>query len=552
MPKIAVAALSCFLISPLFGQLSPDQKAADFRTLVDVIAKYYAPYEWKRDGLKFDALQIRPWLDRIAQTKDDLDYYDVLVEYIGSLNDAHDAFYLPSTFRAALGFSVDIFDGRTLIDSIDRALLPDTEFPFQIGDEFISVDGKTSSELIRSLEKYAVSANPLSTRRAAAAMITVRRQWFIPRAHEIGDEAEVVIRNEKGETASYKVRWQKTGMPVTSLTPPPAIRSAIIEQPRGSQRLFRAQNFAAPEKQFVTGVGARDPVFQLPEDADIRLGRNRSDALYAAILKAGEVKIGFIRIPNFQSSARARDQFDNEIGYMKENTDGLVIDLMRNPGGSGCAAEAMLRSLFTEPFSLLGAEQNVTWGQILELYDEIEFFKQFNFPAEEIQQLEVTLREYENAYRSNRARTRPLPLCGTTLEGKPAADLDGNPTGYNKPILLLVDEMTYSAAEIFAAVLQDNGRAKLFGRRTVGAGGSVGLVGTGVYSEGSATLTFSLLNRKAPVVNTDLPAAPYVENIGVRPEIEKDYMTRENLMNKGKAFVEAFTAAMAEEIKKSK
>ena len=549
MSKLAAAALSLLGIVPLFADLSPDQKAADFRALVDTYAKYYAPYEWKRDGLKVDALAIRPWLDRIARSQNDLEYYDILVEYIGSLNDAHDAFFLPSTFRATLGFGVDLYDGKALIDAIERNRLPVADYSFEIGDELVSMDGRTPAELIRSLEKYAVSANPLSTRRTAASMITVRSQWFMPRAHELGESAEIVVRRASGESATYKIPWRKTGIAVTSLTPPAPIRTAASQELRGHERLFRAQNFVVPEKQFIVGMGVREPVFQLPEGTDVRIGRNRSDALFSAIIKSGDYKIGYIRIPGFSSFSRANEQMQNEIAFMQQNTDGLVVDVMRNPGGSGCAAESLLRNLFTQDFTLLGAEQNVTWSDILTLTDDIQFYQELNFPDEDIAELRLMLNEFESAYRNNRARTRPMPLCGTTLDAKAAVDAEGKPIGYGKPMLLLVDEMTYSAAEIFAAVIQDNQRAKLFGRRTVGAGGSVGTVSGGIYSEGSASLTFSLLNRRGPISNPDLPAAPYIENIGVRPEIEKDYMTRDNLMNKGKDFVDAFLVAIVNEIK---
>ena len=42
---------------------------------------------------------------------------------------------------------------------------------------------------------------------------------------------------------------------------------------------------------------------------------------------------------------------------------------------------------------------------------------------------------------------------------------------------------------------------------------------------------------------------PYVENIGVRPDIVVDYMTRDNLLNQGKPYVAAFTAALLELIR---
>jgi hypothetical protein len=56
------------------------------------------------------------------------------------------------------------------------------------------------------------------------------------------------------------------------------------------------------------------------------------------------------------------------------------------------------------------------------------------------------------------------------------------------------------------------------------------------------------MTRREPIVTTDLPTAPYIENIGVRPDIELDYMTRENLMNRGTPFVNAFTRILLDQI----
>ena len=46
---------------------------------------------------------------------------------------------------------------------------------------------------------------------------------------------------------------------------------------------------------------------------------------------------------------------------------------------------------------------------------------------------------------------------------------------YDKPLLVLTDEFSTSAGDVFPALLQDAGRGKLFGYRTAGAGGSVAM-----------------------------------------------------------------------------
>ena len=63
-------------------------------------------------------------------------------------------------------------------------------------------------------------------------------------------------------------------------------------------------------------------------------------------------------------------------------------------------------------------------------------------------------------------------------------------------------------------------------------------------------VTLSLMVRKAPVITTDMPPSAYIENVGVRPDVTLDYMTRDNLVNAGRAFVQAFTDAIVQQIQK--
>ena len=58
---------------------------------------------------------------KVQATKNDLDFYDVMSQYVASLNDAHDVYELPSNFQASLNFFVDIYDGKLLVDSINRS-----------------------------------------------------------------------------------------------------------------------------------------------------------------------------------------------------------------------------------------------------------------------------------------------------------------------------------------------------------------------------------------------------------------------------------------------
>src|ERR1700682_927014 len=97
-------AMKILMISVILGlaagvasaqNLTPEQKESDFRFLASLYEAYYAPYEWKKELLGFDVLNTKPWLERVAATTTDLDFYEICVEYVASLNDTHDRFTIP-------------------------------------------------------------------------------------------------------------------------------------------------------------------------------------------------------------------------------------------------------------------------------------------------------------------------------------------------------------------------------------------------------------------------------------------------------------------------
>jgi len=111
--------------------LTADQRDADLNQLAAMYAKEYAPYEWKRDVIGFDLYRLTPWQQQIHQSAD-LDVQEAFMEYLASLQDTHASVFFPSPFGAVLGFTVDIYDGKVLIDSVDRSLLPSAQYPFGV------------------------------------------------------------------------------------------------------------------------------------------------------------------------------------------------------------------------------------------------------------------------------------------------------------------------------------------------------------------------------------------------------------------------------------
>src|SRR5437868_13652464 len=99
---LRLVSLLCLFAAISPAQLTTDQRLADFRHLVDLYARRYAAIEWKQTAMKFDPLNYAQWIPRINAVKDDLDFYDLMLEYVTSLQDAHDQYWVPSDFAASL------------------------------------------------------------------------------------------------------------------------------------------------------------------------------------------------------------------------------------------------------------------------------------------------------------------------------------------------------------------------------------------------------------------------------------------------------------------
>lgn len=548
--KTRCLALFGLVTATCFAQLTTDQRLADFRNLGDLYARRYAGIEWKKAAVNFNLLDLTPWYARVSKVNSDLDFYDLMVEYVASLSDAHDQYFLPSDFEAYLGFSVDIYDGKTFIDYIDRTQLPDAQFPFAIGDQLISVDGQRTADLIKQLSKYVAGGNPRTVQRLAAEQITDRYQGYHPYAHLIGDTAAVTVLRQGGAVENYTIPWDKSGTPLTTLGasqgplsgPSSAEPRATLQRtPFYQQLLQKFHNYTLPGRINITGWGESEPVWALPEGF---VQHSRSfDAILAGTYKAADgTRVGYIRIPDFINTTTS--SMDREVRYMQTNTDVLVVDVMRNPGGDVCLAEDLVSRITPNSFQGASAEFRVEWTDIVSVNQGLASAKASGADADVLDQYQLYQTEFQNAFLKNQGRTNLIPICAATATRNPAV------TVYTKPVLVIADELSASSADIFAAIIQDNHLAPLLGYRTMGAGGSPEENYVGVYSEGSTSVTRSLVVRLNPVTVPNYPTTSYIENVGVHPDILVDYMTTDNLVNKGAPFVKAFTDAAVALLKK--
>lgn len=564
-----VAVYALILAPPAAAQLTEKQKIADLESLAAIYAKNYAPYDWKKAAFDFDLFDLRPWVERVKATRDDYEYFDVLMEYVASFRDGHTTMIVPSSFSANLGFTVDIYDGKVLIDSINRSALPQDEYPFAVGDELVSLDNITAEEWMGRLRKYYPAGAERTSRRNAAAAIVARSQGRIPWLSRLGETAEVVVRRESGDLETYTVPWRKSGVPIDFAGPvPDLIRGqearGVEEQPKGENDLLAPwqrpleklmEASVAREDRTALGVGAQAPSFALPEGFEQRLGRVPSEVFYSGRFVAEGLRIGFIRIPSYSPPvpvSQAVAGFEREIEWMQENTDGLIIDDTRNPGGSVSYVEELCRRLIPTTFRSVGFEVRATLAFVDPFLQSLRQARASNQPEWVIAGYEERAKRVLEAYVQNRGKTPPVSLTNPWMDLEPARNGSGQISAYTKPLMVLVDEFSSSGGDLFPATLQDARRALIFGYRTNGLGGTVVNWQDGLnFSEFGTRVTVTLMIRAENVESPELPAAPYVENIGVRPDVEYDRMTRENLVSRGRPFVEAFTRAMVDHIRKA-
>jgi len=279
----------------------------------------------------------------------------------------------------------------------------------------------------------------------------------------------------------------------------------------------------------------------------MRIGGRPNDQFITGTFQSDGLRIGFIRIPRFSPLAGTDENAElarlvGEIVFLQQNTDGLVVDVMHNPGGRIEIVEGLASVLMPRTFRTVGYEVRATWAMVRRFESNLEAARAAGAPAYEIDVLERFARSVRTAYEENCGRTGALSLTQPSLDIPPFATPDGITIAYTKPLMVLIDDVSFSGADMFPAVIKDNGRGILFGYRTAGAGGSVSTLTAGAYTEGSARVTQTLMVR---------PDGRYIENAGVEPDIENDYMTRENLMTGGRPFVQAFTRAIVQHIRNS-
>lgn len=519
----------------LFGQAQEEfrQQAmlGDLEVIKHVLQIEYAPSAWKKKYLGWDLENAFQESKSLLTNKPNVnlkDFQQIVRAFLSTTRDYHVNVFFLSTEFSSLPFTVKGVDGRYFIDWIDARRLSPSVYAIGVGDEIVKFDGRPIQEVMSELKQQAgKGANENTDQSLAEISLTYRS----------GERGDVVSKGSinigiksatNGQRYSYQLMWNYYPEYIRSPYELPWLNHALSALPNQTY-----QNTFEHKKAFFNPV---DRLFNCPLKTARGIGGHQSyipplgeiqwvgedSAFYAYIYQHESGKnIGYIRIPHYKNAGADLEQFGETISFFEENTDGLIIDQVDNPGGY-VESQYILASMLTSyPLTTPKHRLMITQRDVMEAFDILSILEHIHSDEEaealflgsnlyKTHQYVLFLKEFYrfiiDEWNAGRMLTNPIHIEGVD-------QINPHPQHrYTKPILIVINQLDFSGGDFFPAIMQDNKRATLFGTRTAGAGGFVrGFGFPNCHGIAGFTYTASIAER---------PNKQPIENLGVSPDVE--------------------------------
>lgn len=554
------------------AEASKQMMSNDIDLIKSIFEVKYAPAEWKKSysGWDLDA-EVQSVKETISQKSllSTRDYQKLLLNFFHSMKDYHvsvgfyatEMSFLPFRIQGAEGhyFITWIANNPSAYSNIDPNLANMITHT-KIGDEVISMNGIPTDEYLGAFKSEVFGKNPNGTDQMLSEQFLTLRQasrgFDVPQG-----PLEIVIKHrDTNKIETYSPQWMYL---------PEQIKShyaASTSYPTGKKKkinLFdkmmitplysQLENAEKHIQKFISS----DSELKKPEsDSDfLVLGQYKSfipplgkvvwslsnSHYYAYIFETPEGKrIGYVRIPTYAVGGSEYKDFEKLMQIFQNETEALVIDQVNNPGGSVAYLFSLLSMLTDYPLEMPQERMTITQQDVSEalmivenpeetLEDLIVGIAGFKIAPEELPLVTAFFQSIIDEWNAGRSFTNQLYYWGIPSI-KPNANAH-----YNKPILLLVNYLDFSCADFFPAILQDNGRAKIFGSKTAGAGGFVlwheypNLFGISGFSY-TGSIAYRTNNNP-------------IENLGVTPDFPYE-ITESDLTDGYKSYAQAVNNAL--------
>ncbi|MFB7475062.1 S41 family peptidase [Kitasatospora sp. NPDC056184] len=404
-----------------------------------LVEELYVHLPLKRARYATDPVQRLRLLERRVPDLSELQFHGELAAVFRDLRDLHTGYQLPDPYRgqvAVLGFLVETYrdeDGvpHYPVSRIDDAL---RHADFDAGVELELWNGVPVERAIERSAAAQVGCSPDARLARGLESLTLRPLRTAPPP----DERWVLLtyRTPDGRLGETRVPWRVRAADRRQgrhQDPVPTLGTHLgIDAGNEATRQAKRALFAPPP--------ARRSAARAPRDV-LAYRRTRGRRPY-----------GYLRVFSFNVASARR--FAEQVAALAAAApaDGLIVDVRGNPGGNILAAEAALRVLGAGPV------------------DPVRFALPTTRTALALARANPAFRPWARSIRdaveSGEPYSQAFPLTD------PEAVADGLPR-YPGPKVLIVDALTYSAADIFAAGFADNGLGPVLGTAaTTGAGGA--------------------------------------------------------------------------------
>ncbi len=566
--KIKSLLINSLLFFPMLAQaavssLSHEDFLHELQSANYALTMNYAPTDWKHEYLSWSAEMAmeNAKADLIAHSSmTTRDYQRVFRDFLGSLQDYHVRAYFYSSEWSAFPIQVKSVEGRYYISDLQfrvslscaESVFDIEEYDFEsfeneyvklsVGDEILTVDGVPVGEVIESLIDSELSGNRTPTGYALAQRLLFTRMGKFGH-HVPKGSFEITVRShDRMEPQTCRFNW----IHVPEWVKDPQPKNIIQTKMAKIEQLLTKDFSVALAKDLIQSPLAkvmnteedeeeydwREKGF-LPELGRVQWQTNIDSDIYAYLYTNPQNQnIGYLYIPHFMQGGSYADMMIEELTEIlkkfEAETDALVVDINDNPGGNVFYLYGVLSMLTDKP--LIAPTHMETLIQE-DVYSNAVLYNSLQYLLEEedlselgslsgyaldeavIQDVMAYSKSILDQWDLGMTRTAPAPLFGLS-HINPSPNVQ-----YTKPILVLTNELDFSCGDLFPAILQDNGRATLFGKTTAGAGGYVrGYKQSSKFGLTAYSLTGSLAYRVDGKV---------IENLGVTPDVSYEITQRD-------------------------
>lgn len=553
------------LIFPLLATVPDINKPIQTAMIEDLeSAKYnisvkYGPADWKKEQFgwnldrEFELAKNRILSEKVCTIKD---YQRIFRAFLLTTKDYHVNAIFYSTEWSFCPLSVKGIRGRYFITRINREW-KDTETPFEcdeinmkklkknldaiaVGDEIIAMNGVPILEVIEQLIEENFAGDKSPTGYALAEKNLFFRKAKFTQHVPTGVFELTLSRKGKKEAFKCRLPWYHVSEWVANHALKDQIASAPNKQtpPNISRSLkdLLAKDFSVViakelinqnctvngnENEEEGAADLRKKGF-LPPCGKILWESEKNKKLYAYLYRnQNKQNIGYIYLPTFDYDQVEIEAIMTElieiVQKFENESDALIFDITENYGGDLMFMYAVLSFFADKPLKVTMHREMIIQQDVYNaavMYNQIKATNlEENLGTVSGYPVDATLLDLLKKYASTIMHTwesgqRLTPLL--YLNG--VDEVIAHPkVHYTKPMIVLTNELDFSCADFFPAIMQDNKRAKIFGQRTAGAGGHVRTYPhTSRFGIQHYSLTASIAYR---------PDGTPMENIGVIPDI---------------------------------